>query len=63
MAANEVTANGVTTQSGAPFAFANDSGVTVPLGTVFVVINNTAAIPIAGTFVNLTDGEVYRPRQ
>ena len=35
----------------------NDLGTAVlPAGTVFTVINNTAATPIAGTLTNLSDG-------
>ena len=29
---------------------------TLTIGTVFTVINNTAATPISGTFANLEDG-------
>ena len=29
---------------------------TLPVGTIFTVINNTATTPISGTFANLADG-------
>ena len=32
---------------------------TLTVGTVFTVINNTSASPIAGTFSNLTNGAVF----
>ena len=54
--ADSVLANGVTINNGAQF-LANETGnVSLPLGTVFTVINNTAATPIDGTFNNLADG-------
>jgi hypothetical protein len=54
--ANEVIANGATITSGAVFASADFGATVLPLGTVFTVINNTAATPISGTFSNLADG-------
>ena len=54
--ADEVIANGVTIDSGAQFSFADLGSGTLTAGTVFTVINNTAATPIAGTFSNLADG-------
>ena len=59
LVASKVIANTVTIQSGAQFAFANNQGVTVPVGTVLTVINNTAATPIAGVFDNLPDGLLF----
>jgi autotransporter-associated beta strand protein len=57
--ADEVIANGVTINTGAQFSFADlGSGTLIP-GTVFTVINNTAATPIAGTFSNLLDGSMF----
>jgi autotransporter-associated beta strand protein len=57
--ADEVVANGVTINSGAQFSFADlGSGTLIP-GTVFTVINNTAANPIIGTFSNLPDGSMF----
>jgi len=57
--ADEVIANGVTINTGAQFSFADlGSGTLIP-GTVFTVINNTAATPIAGTFSNLLNGSMF----
>ena len=54
--ADQVGANGVTIQSGATFILRTKGNQTLPLGTVFTVINNTAATPISGVFTNLADG-------
>ena len=59
LVASKVVANGVTIQEGAQFAYANNHGVTVPVGTVLTVIDNTAATPIAGDFENLPEGFVF----
>ena len=56
---SRVIANGVTIQSGAQFAFFNNRGVAAPVGTVLILISNTAATPIAGVFENLPDGLVF----
>ena len=55
----QVIANGVTIDPEAQFAFFNNRGSTLPVGTVAIVINNTAATPIAGEFENLPDGLVF----
>ena len=55
----EVVANGVTINPGGTFAFFNNRGVTVPVGTVLTLINNTSATPIAGQFDNLPNGLVF----
>jgi autotransporter-associated beta strand protein len=57
--ADEVIANGATINSGAQFSFADLGTGTLPPGTVFTVIDNTAATPIAGTFSNLPDGSMF----
>jgi DNA/RNA endonuclease YhcR with UshA esterase domain len=57
--AGEVTALGVTINSGATFTFVDTGTGTLTVGTVFTVINNTSASPIAGTFSNLADGSVF----
>jgi hypothetical protein len=44
--------------SGARFSF-TDLGKALTPGTVYTVIDNTAATPIAGTFSNLADGSVF----
>ncbi len=46
--ADEVVAIGVTINGGARFAFADIGSGALSAGTVFTVINNTAATPIAG---------------
>jgi len=43
----------VTINSGALFSFVARGNQTLAQGTVFTVINNTSANPIAGTFANL----------
>jgi autotransporter-associated beta strand protein len=53
--ADNVTANGVTINS-ARLLLKDRQTTTLPAGTVFTLINNTAATPIAGTFANLADG-------
>ena len=57
--ADKVIAIGVTINSGAQFSFQDSQATTLPLGTVFTVIDNTAANSIAGTFVNLADGSTF----
>lgn len=56
--ADEVTALGVTIAPGARFVAVGRRGTTLPLGTIFVAINNTSSLPIEGTFTNLADGAV-----
>ena len=51
--------SGVTIQSVATFVLRTKGNQTLPLGTVFTVISNTAATPISGTFANLADGSVF----
>ena len=53
--ATQASANGITLNA-AQFASADLGNGALAPGTVFTVINNTAATPIAGTFVNLSDG-------
>jgi hypothetical protein len=55
----QVAAKGVTINSGAQFAFADLNTGTLTTGTVFTVISNTAATPIAGTFSNLANGSTF----
>jgi autotransporter-associated beta strand protein len=54
--ADKVVANGVTIIGGAIFSFAEFGNTVLSPGTVFTVIDNTAGIPISGTFSNLADG-------
>jgi len=57
--ADKVIARGVTIVSGALIFFDHVDVGTLPLGTVFTAIDNTAATPIAGTFANLADGATF----
>lgn len=57
--AGKVIANGVTIDSGAQFNFVAFANKTLRVGKVFVVISNTAATPISGTFSNLSDGSIF----
>ena len=57
--ADEVVALGVTINSGAQFSFTDFGGNTLTPGTVFTVIDNTSAAPIAGTFSNLPNGSMF----
>ncbi|PYL09931.1 MAG: hypothetical protein DME33_02745 [Verrucomicrobia bacterium] len=54
---DQVMANGVTI-NGAQFHFAVHGQHALPPGTVFTVLENTAATPIAGAFTNLPDGSL-----
>jgi len=53
-----VVANGVTIDSAAAFSLIPVSMGTIPVGTAFTVINNTATTKIGGTFSNLPDGAI-----
>jgi autotransporter-associated beta strand protein len=55
----QLIANGVNIDPDAQFSFFNNGGDNLPVGTVSVIINNTAATPIAGEFENLQDGLVF----
>jgi autotransporter-associated beta strand protein len=55
--ADKVIANGVTIDPAAQFSFAVAGNKTLTAGKRFIVISNTAATPISGTFANLADGE------
>ena len=57
--ADGVIAHGVTIHSGAQFTFTDVAHGTLPIGTVFTVISNISANPIAGTFSNLPDGSTF----
>ena len=54
---DNVVANGVTI-NGATFSFRPKVKGALQAGTVFTVISNTSANPIAGTFSNLPDGAI-----
>jgi autotransporter-associated beta strand protein len=53
---DRVVARGVTIQSGSELFFGPIDTGTITVGTIFTVINNTAATQINGTFSNLPDG-------
>jgi hypothetical protein len=57
--ADKVIAYGVTINSGAQFSFTDIRNGTLPPGTVFTVIDNTAATSIGGAFANLADGSTF----
>lgn len=57
--ADKVYANGVTINPGAQFTLEDLGNGTLSSGTVFMLIRNTTATPIAGTFVNLPDGVTF----
>jgi autotransporter-associated beta strand protein len=56
--ADGLVADGVTISGAAQIVFTDLGSQTLPAGTVFTVIANTAATPIAGIFANLPDGSV-----
>ena len=53
--ADKLVARGVKINAGAQLFFGPIDTGTLAIGTVFTVIDNTAATPIAGTFANLPD--------
>jgi autotransporter-associated beta strand protein len=57
--ADQVSANGVTIERGARFMLRTKGNQTLPIGTVFTVINNTAQRPTRRTFANLPDGSTF----
>jgi autotransporter-associated beta strand protein len=57
-AADRLNANGVTIDNGATFVLRARLPRPLQIGTVFIVIGNTAATPISGTFSNLADGAI-----
>lgn len=54
--ADAIVANGVTIEAGALFSVPAGGNPTLVPGTIFTVIKNNSAAPIAGTFANLADG-------
>ena len=57
--ADQLIANGVTIESGAQFAFKVTGDEQLRVGKSCMVISNTAATPISGTFANLPDGSTF----
>jgi autotransporter-associated beta strand protein len=58
-AADEVIADGVTIGSDATAVIQDIGTGIIPVGTVFVIISNISASPIAGTFGNLGDNSSF----
>jgi autotransporter-associated beta strand protein len=56
---DQVSANGITIENGAWFMLRTKGNQTLPMGTVFTVIDNTATTPITGMFANLPDGSTF----
>jgi autotransporter-associated beta strand protein len=56
---DSVVANGVTINSAALFDFTGVGHRRLPIGTIFRVIDNISANPIAGTFSNLPDQSTF----
>lgn len=56
LTADYLIVRGVTIGSGAELFFGPIDSGALPIGTVFTVIDNRAATPIAGTFSNIADG-------
>ena len=54
--ADQVSANGIAIASGAEFGLSVAGRKRLQLGSVFTVLDNTSAGPIAGTFANLAEG-------
>ncbi len=57
--ADEIAAAGVTISNEAVFLAVLRSNAVLPIGTVFTLIENTAAVAISGTFSNLPDGSSF----
>ena len=57
--ADKVVAHGVTIASNAQFSFIPAGNGTLPLGTTFTIIDNTASTAIAGVFSNLPNGSTF----
>jgi autotransporter-associated beta strand protein len=53
-----IAANGVTISAGALFTIFPRRNASIPIGSIFTAIDNTAATAISGTFINLPDGGV-----
>ena len=56
LTADRLIAQGVTIDSGAEIAVTDLGSSTLPVGTSFVLIDNSAATAIVGAFANLPDG-------
>jgi len=56
---DKLSAKGVTINSHSQFFFADHGSGTLPAGTVFSLIINTATTAISGTFANLSEGLIF----
>ncbi len=56
---DQVIVKGVSIESGAQFNFQAVANRQLTIGTVFTIISNTLANPIAGTFANLPDNSTF----
>lgn len=54
--ADQVIAAGVTIDAGAEISLSDVGSKTLPVGTSFIVIQNSGSMPISGNFANLPDG-------
>lgn len=60
VAADQVVARGVAIiGGGSTITFSEVGTGTMQIGTTFILINNTAATPISGTFVGLPEGAIF----
>lgn len=57
--ASKAAALGVTINSNVPFTLLDNGAGGLTAGAVFMVIKNSSASPIAGTFSNLPDGSIF----
>jgi autotransporter-associated beta strand protein len=57
LTADQVTAKGVTIQTGSTFALSDLGNTALQQPTTFVLINNTSQSPISGTFANIAEGQ------
>ncbi len=57
--ADEAIANGVTIDPVAQFSLVDQDNGTLPVGTIFIAIDNRATTPIAGRFANLANGSTF----
>ena len=56
---DKVVAKGVIINNGAQFFLTDHGSGTLPAGTAFTLISNTATSAISGTFANLSEGLIF----